>query len=141
MIASGAASSTALRTARASRRSSATGFAPSARTRSPPLTEVWVPITSRPASTNLGTRRLPIAPLAPATKTRIVFLLPSHWLGFVRLQFDGTRRRNVTGERAGLAGRAVRGQQAAATRGGVSDARLAERGRRRRPGSLASPQP
>jgi hypothetical protein len=30
-----------------------------------------VPITSCPAATSRGTRRLPIAPLAPATNTRI----------------------------------------------------------------------
>ena len=38
-----------------------------------------VPITSWPASINWGTSRLPIAPLAPVTKTRIVSSLSFFW--------------------------------------------------------------
>jgi hypothetical protein len=80
-IASGSFSSTALRTALASSRSTSTGFAPSVRSSSVLPSEWWVPITSWPASINWGTSRLPSAPLAPATKTRIVSsfsLLLSH---------------------------------------------------------------
>ena len=51
-IASGSAPSTALRTARASSRSRATGFAPSARTRAALDGDMNVPITSCPASIN-----------------------------------------------------------------------------------------
>src|SRR5918999_6237647 len=75
MIASGSASRTALRTAPGSSRSSTTGTAPSARTRSPCPGDRNVPSTSGPRSLNWGTSRLPIAPLAPATKTRIMFFL------------------------------------------------------------------
>jgi hypothetical protein len=71
-IASGSCASTAARTARASRRSSLTGAAPSVRSASALDGVLWVPITSWPASISCGTRRRPMAPLAPATKTRIV---------------------------------------------------------------------
>src|SRR5918992_4998388 len=75
MIASGSASRTALRTAPGSSRSSTTGSAPSARTRSPCPGDRNVPSTSWPRSISRGTSRLPIAPLAPATKTRIMSFL------------------------------------------------------------------
>src|SRR5215213_1238771 len=75
MIAPGWFSSTAVRTARGSSRSSISGFAPSVRSRSALAGELWVPITSWPASINWGTSRLPIAPLPPVTKTRIVTFL------------------------------------------------------------------
>ena len=71
-IASGSASRTALRTAPPSSRSSTIGSAPSARMRSDFSGEVEVPITSCPRSINWGTSRVPIAPLAPTTKTLIV---------------------------------------------------------------------
>jgi hypothetical protein len=55
-----------------------------------------VPITSCPRSINWGTSRLPIAPLAPATKTRIVFSF-GHIARISRVYlYDPTRRRNVT---------------------------------------------
>jgi hypothetical protein len=66
-IASGSFSSTDLRTARASSKSSLTGFAPSACSRSTLDGELWVPITSWPASISCAISRVPIAPLAPAT--------------------------------------------------------------------------
>ena len=59
-------------TALASSRSTITGFAPSVRSSSALDGELWVPITSCPASINWGTSRLPIAPLAPVRKIRIV---------------------------------------------------------------------
>src|SRR5918992_587527 len=80
MIASGSASSTALRTAPGSSRSRVIASAPSERTRSALSRDVEVPITSWPRSANLGTSRVPIAPLAPATKTRIMCFL-SVWVG------------------------------------------------------------
>src|SRR5205823_6069997 len=67
---------TAARTAAGSSRSSTTGSAPSARS-CWALPGVWtVPVTSWPWATRWGTSRAPIAPLAPATKTRT---LPSSW--------------------------------------------------------------
>ena len=54
---------------------------------------------------------------------------------------DPTRRRNVTDGRARMAGRALRGAPDPPAGGGLPDARLAERGRRRRAGSLATTQP
>jgi hypothetical protein len=44
-----------------------------------------VPITSCPQSTSCGTSLVPTAPLAPATKTRILFLLSSHRRSFAGL--------------------------------------------------------
>src|SRR5262245_24529773 len=70
-IASGSARSTASRTACGSSRSSSIACAPSARTRSAPAGDRAVPITSWPRSSNCGISRLPTAPLAPATKTRM----------------------------------------------------------------------
>ena len=60
--------------------------------------ELWVPITSWPASISWGTSLLPIAPLAPATRTRIV---PPFVFGHIpRLRRvyreDTPGRRNVT---------------------------------------------
>jgi hypothetical protein len=50
-------------------RSTITGLTPSLRSRSALAGEWWLPITSRPASISWETSRVPIAPLAPATKT------------------------------------------------------------------------
>ena len=54
---------------------------------------------------------------------------------------DTTRRRNVTDGRARPPDRAIRGAEDPAARRGVPDARLAERGRRRRPGGVAAAAP
>ena len=56
-----------------------TGFAPSVRSSSALAGELWLPITSWPASISWGTSRLPIAPLAPVTKTRILSSLSFFW--------------------------------------------------------------
>src|SRR6266511_3522309 len=72
MIASGRAAATASRTACGSRTSSTIGSAPSRRSRSAFSAEREVPTTSCPRSTSCGTSRVPIAPVAPATKTLIV---------------------------------------------------------------------
>src|SRR5205814_423404 len=62
----------------ASSRSSLTGFAPSVRSSSALPGETCVPITSWPASISWETSRLPIAPLAPTTRTRIVSPFSGH---------------------------------------------------------------
>src|SRR3989440_9753088 len=77
MMASGFASSTASPTAPRSSRSSAAGSAPSAWRRSARSSDRVVPITSCPRSTSFGTSRVPIAPVAPATNTRMVLSFPS----------------------------------------------------------------
>src|SRR3954471_5398882 len=70
-----------------------------------------------------------------------MFSLP-HWLGFVRHYYnDGTRRGNVTDGRTRMAGTAIRGEPDPPEGGGLPDARLAERGGRRRAGSLATARP
>ena len=58
-IASGSYASTALRTARASSKSSLTGFAPRLWSSSALDGELWVPVTSWPAWISCGLRRLP----------------------------------------------------------------------------------
>src|SRR5215210_6674998 len=66
----------------------------------------------------------------------------SHRPGFVRHYYnDGTRRGNVTDGRTRLACGAIRGEPHPPEDGGLPDARLAERGGRRRAGNLAAPQP
>ena len=66
------------------------------RARSAPPGDLEVPITSWPASISWGTSRVPIAPLAPATKTRMmspfghIDSISGVWC------YDPTRRRNVT---------------------------------------------
>src|SRR5215472_1475693 len=77
MIASGLISRMARRTAPGSSRSSATGCAPSTRTRSALPGDLNVPITSCPRAVSWGTSREPIAPLAPMTMTRMI-LTPCH---------------------------------------------------------------
>jgi hypothetical protein len=74
-ISSGSVSSTAA----ASSKSGLTGFAPSVRSNSALAGELWLPITSWPASISWGTSRPPIAPLAPVMKTRIVSSLSFFW--------------------------------------------------------------
>src|SRR5687768_9179775 len=54
---------------------------------------------------------------------------------------DGPRREDVTDGRARLAGGPVRGEPDPPAGGGLPDARLGERGRRRRPGGLAAAEP
>ncbi len=56
-------------------------------------------------------------------------------------RYDPTRRRDVTDGRARLAGAALRGAPNPPAGGRLPDARLAQRGRRRRPGGLAAAQP
>src|SRR5215210_5085244 len=66
----------------------------------------------------------------------------SHRPGFFRYYYnDGTRRGNVTDGRTGLAGTTIRDPPDPPEGGGLPDARLNRRGRRRRAGSLAAPQP
>src|SRR5215210_6484239 len=67
----------------------------------------------------------------------------SHRPGLVRHYYnDTTRRGNVTdGRTRRLAGTALRGEPDPLEGGGIPDARLNQRGRRRRPGSLAPAQP
>src|SRR5919202_3159764 len=71
MIASGRAATTAARVALASSASSTIGSAPSARRCSALPAERELPITSCPRSRSWGTSRVPIAPLAPTTRTRM----------------------------------------------------------------------
>src|ERR1700730_3926076 len=71
-ITSGCASLTASSTARRSRPSTMTGVAPAACNAAALAVERVVPVTSWPAATRLGTRYWPIAPVAPATKTRMI---------------------------------------------------------------------
>src|SRR6185437_16637159 len=64
----------------------------------------------------------------------------SRELSPARHYYDGTAQEDVTdGWR--LAGGAIRSESGAASGGGVPDARLGQRGRRRRAGSLAAAQP
>src|ERR671910_1054752 len=67
----------------------------------------------------------------------------SHRPGLVRHYYnDTTRLGNVTdGRTRRLAGTALRGEPDPLEGGGIPDARLNQRGRRRRPGSLAPAQP
>src|ERR687890_1394490 len=67
----------------------------------------------------------------------------SHRPGLVRHYYNETTRlENVTdGRTRRLAGTALRGEPHPPAGGGLPDARLNQRGRRRRPGSLAPPQP
>src|SRR5919199_875827 len=66
----------------------------------------------------------------------------SHQPGFARLYYnDETRRGNVTDARTRPAGRAVRGQPDPPEGACLPHARLAKRGRRRRPGGLAPARP
>src|SRR4051794_2784037 len=54
---------------------------------------------------------------------------------------DEARPTDVTDDRTRVAGRPIRSQPDAPSRRGLPDARLGERGRRRRTGGLAAPQP
>src|SRR3954453_2521467 len=140
-IASGAAPRTDFRTAWGSSRSSLTGFAATRRPRSALCGDVEVPITSWPRSISWVTSRVPMAPLAPATKTRIGFsfrhIRAISWV----YCYDPKRRRNVTDGRTRLAGGAIRGEPRPHAGGGLPDAGLAERGGRRRAGGVDSPEP
>src|SRR5579883_997772 len=71
MIASGRVAATALFTAAASRTSRTTPSAPSAGRRFALSADREVPMTSCPAARNCGSRREPIAPVAPMTRTRM----------------------------------------------------------------------
>src|SRR5918993_1267215 len=72
----------------------------------------------------------------------LLVISSSHRPGFVRHYYnDGTRPKDVTDGRTGLAGTAIRGAQKPPEGGGLPDARLAFRGGRCRPGSLAASQP
>jgi hypothetical protein len=62
----------------------------------------------------------------------------SHRLGLGGHVYVGWEPRDVTDGRTGLADRGVRGAPGQAPRRRLSDARLARRGRRRRPGGVAS---
>src|SRR5438128_589118 len=77
----------------------------------------------------------------PLTCGFIVMPPLSHRLSFDRHYYDGTGRRNVTDGRTRMAGGAIRGEPDPPESGRLPDARLAERGGRRRPGSLAATQP
>ena len=83
--ASGFEATTALITASRSSRSSATGSAPSAFRRAAFSGDRAVPITSCRAWISWGTSRVPMAPLAPATKTRIMSSFRSHQRDFAGL--------------------------------------------------------
>src|SRR5712691_5555103 len=65
----------------------------------------------------------------------------SHRVGFARHYYDETKRGNVTDGRTRMAGGAIRGRASPPAGGGLPDARLPERGGRRRAGVLAPPQP
>src|SRR4051812_29959668 len=80
-IASGRARATASPTAAASRPSTTTGLAPSSRRRSTFFALVVVAVTSCPAATSCGTSRRPMAPVAPAMKTRMGFSFRSSVMG------------------------------------------------------------
>src|SRR5262245_42872939 len=71
MIASGADRATASPIPAASRPSTTIAFAPSLRMASADFSFVAVPVTTWPRATSIGTSRFPMAPPAPATKTRI----------------------------------------------------------------------
>src|SRR5215475_14336622 len=67
--------------------------------------------------------------------------LLSHRLNLGCQWYDPTRRRDVTDERAGLAGRAIRGAPNPPAGGCLPHARLADRSRRRPAGGVDPPQP
>src|SRR5215207_8406150 len=69
------------------------------------------------------------------------FISWSHRLRLVRHPYDGTRREDVTDGRTRLADGPVRGEPDPSAVGGLPDARLSERGRRRRAGIVGAPQP
>src|SRR5687768_18367967 len=71
MIASGAASVIAARTASASNTSQTTGSAPNASSCAARSTERVIAVTSCPAFNSCGTSGLPMTPVAPARNTRI----------------------------------------------------------------------
>src|SRR5688572_26977869 len=75
MIASGSALATASPIPEPSRPSTTTASAPIAWMASLDFSLVVVPVTWWPRATSIGTSRRPTAPLAPATKTRMVGLL------------------------------------------------------------------
>ncbi len=72
-ITSGAAASTAATTASRSSPSRTTGSAPASRNCATLPGVLVVAVTSCPAATSPGTRYRPSAPVAPVTKTRMIF--------------------------------------------------------------------
>src|SRR5215218_10224946 len=100
--------------------------------------------TSQPASRRRRTTCRPSVPVPPVTRMGDVIVICdllnlSHRPGFVGHYYnDTTRRRNVTdGCTRRMAGGAFRGAPRPTEGGGLPDARLDERGRRRRAGDLA----
>src|SRR6266487_1139344 len=65
----------------------------------------------------------------------------SHGVGFACHYIDSIRGRNVTDGDRRLVGRTLRGQASPPAGGGLPHARLALRGRGRRTGGLAPPEP
>src|SRR5919199_2013678 len=113
--------------------------------------------TSQPAPRRRRTTWRPSVPVPPVTRMGD-FIAPPNLAAprnrprsrtrchvgscFIRHYYnDVTRRGNVTDGRTRLARTAVRGEPNPPQGGGLPHARLVERGRRRPPGSLATPQP
>src|SRR5215208_1242342 len=104
----------------------------------------WLPTPDRVKASPTTRKLRPKACEKPARKPKNGVrgsLGRSHRIGAVRQWYDGPRRRDVTGGRARTSGPAVRGQPDPPAGGGLPDARLGERGRRRRAGVVASAEP
>nr|HET6901963.1 hypothetical protein [Ktedonobacteraceae bacterium] len=65
-----------------------------------------------------------------------------NWVSLVTIMTEySVQRRNVINEQTRMVGGTIRGQPDPPASGGIPDVGLAERGRRRRTGVVASPQP